>query len=356
VTERLLVDWPLAARTATAIAGRGQGSYELDEVRAACRESIGAAARYAGLPLPDDPPLAEVVDRRRWAENALATLALAAEPVERRLADDLKLPGPLGGIARRVVGGGAGVEAGVAVGYAARRVLGQYDVAVFGPERPSRLLFVGENMESARSELGADRSLFLRWIALHETTHVLQLDGVPWLVPHLRALAAELISGTAGRIDTAGISALVGRAVRSPREVVARLLRGELLDTVTSPEQRALLDRLQAAMSVIEGHAEHVMDACAAELHPGLGDLRDRLEARRDQRGGLSDVVARLLGLELKLCQYRLGKQFCDAVAESAGEEGLAALWRSPEALPDLGELEKPRDWLDRVGLASAVR
>jgi coenzyme F420 biosynthesis associated uncharacterized protein len=356
MTERLLVDWSLASRTATAIAGRGESSYGIDEVRAACRESIDAAARYAGLPLPERPPIAEVVDRRGWAENALGTLAFAAEPLERRLADELKMPGPLGGVARRVVGGGAGIEAGVAVGYAARRVLGQYDVAVFGPDRPGRLLLVGDNMESARSELGADRSLFLRWIALHETTHVLQLDGVPWLVPHLRSLAGELISDTAEGIDTSGVRALIGRAIRSPREVVASLLRGELLDTITSPEHRALLDRLQAAMSVIEGHAEHVMDVCAAELDPGLAELRERLEARRDRRGGLSDVVARLLGLELKMRQYRLGKQFCDTVADTAGEQGLAALWRSPEALPDLSELEHPRAWLDRVGVASAAR
>jgi coenzyme F420 biosynthesis associated uncharacterized protein len=355
MTERLLVDWSLASRTATAIVGRGEGSYGTDEIRTACRESIGAAARYAGLPLPEHPPLAEVVDRQGWAENALGTLALAAEPLERRFADELKAPGPLGAIVRRVVGGGAGIEAGVAVGYAARRVLGQYDVAVFGPQRPGRLLFVGENMEAARSELGADRSVFLRWIALHETTHVLQLDGVPWLVPHLRALAAELISGTAEGIDPSGVKALIGRAIRSPREVVASLLRGELLDTITSPEHRAPLDRLQAAMSVIEGHAEHVMDVCAIQLDPNLAELRDRLEARRDQRGGLSDVVARLLGLELKLRQYRLGKQFCDAIADAAGEDGLAALWRSPEALPDLEELDHPEAWLERVGVMAAA-
>jgi coenzyme F420 biosynthesis associated uncharacterized protein len=354
--DRTLVDWSLASRTAATIAGRSGASYGAAEVRAACRESIVAASRYAGLEVPEDPPVAEVVDRRGWSDNALRTLSLAAEPLERRLAADLKLPGPLEGVARRVVGGGAGIEAGVAVGYAARRVLGQYDVAVFGPERPGRLLFVGENMESARVELRAGRGLFLRWIALHEATHVLQLESVPWLVPHLRSLAAKLISETAEGIDTSGVKALLGRAVRNPREVVASLLRGELLDTITSPEHRALLDRLQAAMSVIEGHAEHVMDVCAVELDPALGELRDRLEARRDQRGGLSDVVARLLGLELKLRQYRLGKQFCDAVADSAGSDGLAALWRSPEALPDLGELEHPDAWLERTGVASTAR
>jgi coenzyme F420 biosynthesis associated uncharacterized protein len=349
-----VVDWSLAERTAGAIAGDRGGSYAPAEVQAACDEAIAAASEYSGLRASGGPPAAEVIDRRAWARNALATMALAAAPIERRLDKELSLPGPFGPIARRVVGGGAAIEAGVAVGYAARRVLGQYDVALFGPERPARLLFVGENMEETRAELDADRHLFLRWIALHESTHVLQLGGVPWLVPHLRGLASELIEGAAAGIDASAVGQLARRAVRSPREVVASLLRGELIDLVSSPERRRTLDRLQAAMSVIEGHAEHVMDACIAD--PELIELRERLEARRERRGGLSDVIARLLGLELKLRQYRLGKVFCDAVAEEAGTDSLAALFRSPENLPALTELERPEAWLERVGLAAATR
>jgi coenzyme F420 biosynthesis associated uncharacterized protein len=351
-----VVDWSLAQRTAGAVAGGGGGSFPAPEIRAACEKSIGPAAAYSLLPVPPEPPVAELVDRREWSANALATLAAAAEPLERRLADELALPGPLGPIARVVVGSGAGVEAGVAVGYAARRVLGQYDIALFGAERPARLLFVGENLESARAELGADPSLFVRWIALHETTHVLQLEGVPWLVPRLRALASELIEGAAEGLDASAIKALIVRAARNPREVVSTLMRGELFDALTSPERRATLDRLQAAMAVIEGHAEHVMDACAAALDPRLEVLRARLEARRDRRGGLAYAVARLCGLELKLRQYRLGKRFCDAVAERGGREALAAVWGSPEALPDLDELERPDAWLDRVGAAIGAR
>jgi coenzyme F420 biosynthesis associated uncharacterized protein len=350
------VDWSLAERTAGALAGTGGASYAAGAIRDACEQAYEPAADYARLPAPASPPMAELVDRRGWSRAALHTLAEAAAPMERRLADELSLPGPLGPIARAAVGGGAGIEAGVAVGYAARRVLGQYDVALFGGERPGRLLFVGPNIEGARAELDADPALFLRWIALHEVTHVLQLEGVPWLLPHLRSLASELIDSAAEGIDPEAVKALIRRAVRGPREVASRLLRGELFDLLTSPERRATVDRLQAAMSVIEGHAEHVMDACARSLDPGLEALRGRLEARRDRRGGLSDVVARLLGLELKLRQYRLGKRFCDAVATAAGPEAVAAVWSSPEALPDLDELAHPDAWLERVRVAAGAR
>jgi putative hydrolase len=102
-------------------------------------------------------------------------------------------------------------------------------------------------------------------------------------------------------------------------------------------------------MSVIEGYAEHVMDAAAGRLDPGYARLRTRLDARRANRGGLAEVVARLLGMELKLRQYRLGKRFCDAVASEEGIGALNEVWRGPEALPTLPELERPLEWLGRT-------
>ena len=122
-------------------------------------------AEYAGLgPISVAPPVT-LVDRAGWAAGALATLAETATPVEKRLAAELALPGPLGGLARRAAGATLGAEAGITAGYAAGRVLGQYDVSIVGPPRPARLLFVGENMDSARRRLDADPELFLRWTA-----------------------------------------------------------------------------------------------------------------------------------------------------------------------------------------------
>jgi coenzyme F420 biosynthesis associated uncharacterized protein len=350
-----VVDWGLADRVAGGMITGLRGGGELDrgysaaEVVAACAEAIRTAAAYAGLGEVADAPAPELVDRRTWARNALATLAEAVAPVEDRLDSGLDLPGPLGGIARRAVGAAVGAEAGVAAGFAAKRVLGQYDVALLGPARPARLLFVAENMEGARRNLEADRGLFLRWVALHETTHVIQFERVDWLAAHLRALAGGLIEGAADGLDAGSIVAFAKRLLRDPRDVVGALLRGELSRLLADPERRRLLDRLQATMSVIEGHAEHVMDAAATDLGPGLAELRRRLDERRARRGGLGELIARLLGMGLKLRQYELGKAFCDAVVAEAGPEALRAVWRSPDHLPDLGELEAPHRWLERV-------
>jgi coenzyme F420 biosynthesis associated uncharacterized protein len=360
-----LVDWTLAERAAGAVIGgvgpvgrlappATPGAYDTVAVAAACAEAIEAAAAYAGLGPVTAPPHPELIDRREWARTALATLAEAARPIEARVFAELDLPGPLGPIARSVAGAAAGAEAGLAVGYAARRVLGQYDLALFGRERPGRLLFVAENLAAARRELEADPDVFLRWVALHEGTHVVQFERVPWLAPHIRALAGELVESAAAGLDPGRLAALARRVVGDPRAVVRAILRGELARVLADPAQVPTVDRLQAAMSVIEGHAEHVMDAAAGPLGIDVAELRRRLDLRRERRGGLGDVIARLLGIDLKLRQYQLGKSFCDAVSRRAGPQALPAVWSSPDHLPDLAELEQPDRWLQRVSGVSS--
>jgi coenzyme F420 biosynthesis associated uncharacterized protein len=361
VTERgTIIDWPLAERTAGAVIGLGRGaqsSYTRREVADAAVEGIAAAAAYAGLGTPADPPTGELVGRGEWSRNALATIRGAAAPLERRLADQVNAPGPLGPVLRRASGAALGVEVGLAAGYAAGRVLGQLDFSLFGEPRPPRLLFVGENLERARSALEADRAAFLRWVAIHEGTHVVQFECVPWLAGYLRELAGDLVEGAAADLDAGSLSRFGRELLRSPREVVRALLRGELARLVADPARREQIDRLQATMSVIEGHAEHVMDAAAGDLGGELATLRDRLDRRRAQRGGIGELIGRLLGMEAKLRQYELGKAFCDAIVARGGPTALISLWETPERLPSLAEIEQPDQWFERtkVALTSGV-
>jgi len=102
-------------------------------------------------------------------------------------------------------------------------------------------------------------------------------------------------------------------------------------------------------MAVIEGHAEHVMDAVAPDLLPSLPKLREALDRRRKSQSALSRILARLLGLELKLKQYERGKRFCDAVVREGGPDALRHVFSGPEALPSLAEIEDPRAWLART-------
>ena len=353
------VDWGLAERVAVGLGGNDgpPGAFDQEALDAACTEATALALDYSQLSPAEELPRPELVDRAEWSRLGLRTLRELSVELERQVAGGLSLPGPLGGLARRLAGAAAGAEAGIAVGYGARKVLGEYDVSLVPGERPPRLVFVGTNLAAAHLELGEDPGLFLRWIAIHESTHSIQFASVPWLRAHLSELVEQLIADASSRVDLGSLRSLARRLFRSdPRAAVRTILHGDLARLLAGPEQKRTLDRLQASMSVIEGHAEHVMDTAAGQVDPGYARLRERLEARRTSRGGLAEVIMRILGLELKLRQYRLGKAFCDAVVGEAGIEGLNRLWRAPEALPTLAELDQPKRWLARVEAESAVR
>lgn len=350
-----IIDWSLAERTAGAVIGLARGverEYTAPEVADEAAAGIAAAAAYAGLGSPNNPPAGELVGRAEWSRNALATIREAATPIERRLAEEITAPGPLGPMLRRAGGGALGVEVGLAAGYAAGRVLGQLDFSLFGDARPARLLFVSENLERARTALDADHATFLRWVAIHEGTHVVQFERVPWLAGHMRELAGELVEGATADLDAGALARFGRELLRSPREVVRALLRGEFARLVADPGRREQIDRLQATMSVIEGHAEHVMDAAAGDMGGELARLRERLDSRRSQRGGIGELIGRLLGIEAKLRQYELGKAFCDAIVARGGPAVLVALFESPERLPTLAEIEQPEAWLERTKVA----
>jgi len=136
---------------------------------------------------------------------------------------------------------------------------------------------------------------------------------------------------------------------------VERFREGGLAALVQSEEQRGLLERMQATMAVVEGHAEHVMDALAPELLPAHEGLREAMDRRRTQRSAPERILQRLLGMDLKLRQYERGKRFCDAVAAEGGIELLNRVWASPEALPTASELDHPQAWIARTGRAPAA-
>ena len=125
-----------------------------------------------------------------------------------------------------------------------------------------------------------------------------------------------------------------------PAKIVEAFREGGLAALVQTREQRALMSRMQAAMAVVEGYSEHVMDAIAAEAIPGHEGLREAMDARRNSRSAPERLIERLLGLNLKMRQYEVGKQFCDAVAAEGGIEALNRVWSSPESLPSRGRAD----------------
>jgi coenzyme F420 biosynthesis associated uncharacterized protein len=342
-----MVDWGLARQIAALAAGRGSEEESPFDPVVLSREMEGTVAAYTRLALASPTPPAEVVSRGEWASVNLETLSKVLDPVAERLDDRLGFAGPLAGALRAGASATLAAEAGLVMGYMSSRVLGQYDVSLLGAETDPRLLFVGPNLAGAVRDLNVDADSFGRWICAHELTHVFQFQGVPWLREHMSSLLREYVKTLEVRIQKGSAGGLP--SLPDPGRLVELFRDGGLAALVQSPEQRALMDQVQAAMSVVEGYSEHVMDVIAAEHIPDHEKLRAAMDRRRSSRSAPQRMIERLLGFDVKLRQYEQGKRWADEVAAAAGIEGLNRVWSSPDALPSADELQHPGQWIKRT-------
>ena len=296
------------------------------------------------------PP--EGIDRREWISSNLSSMRALLDPVLERAGQGL---GPLRPAMQIMAGAALSAEVGIVVGYLAQRVLGQYELVLLDEASagdaasPPRLLFVMPNLGSAVRALDVPGEEFLRWVTLHEVTHAVQFSGVPWLQGYLAGLVAQLMRSAELRMDGPRRPTLPSRAAL--RRGVNAIRSGDVIGAFASPQERETLARVQTAMAVVEGHAEHVMDAVAPDLLPSLSRLRTALDRRRSSQSGPAKILGRLLGLEMKMRQYEQGKAFCDAIVAAAGPEALSRVFAAPTELPTLAELTDPPAWLRRVGL-----
>jgi uncharacterized protein (DUF2342 family) len=377
------IDWGAAQRIGELVAG----SPPYGGVRAASVEPLAydfarRVSAYSGLELPGELPALEAVDRPGWIAANLTTM----RPLMEALTDRIEAAGPsaglLSGPLRSASGFLLGAQVGALTGVLSQRVLGQYDLALLDERVPPRLLLLAPNLAMTARNLDVDRDELVLWVTIHEITHAVQFSGAPWLRDHLGGLLRELIDGLQIKISGRSSEQDPGEAAaengggpqrngagarpdpadgggrwpklpdpRELRELVERARSGQLLRMTLGEDRWRLVERIQAVMSLIEGHAEHTMDAIGAEVLPSLPRLRAALNHRREVRSVPWRVLERFLGLELKLRQYEVGRRFCDAVVSDGGPETLARVWSGPEALPSTSELATPQQWLARMRL-----
>jgi coenzyme F420 biosynthesis associated uncharacterized protein len=346
-----MVDWDLAGRTARRLMSPGPSTTR-EEAASVVRELHEAAAvavehvqNLTGLrPVPGGPvPEVAVVDRPGWVDANTSGMSALLDPLVEALTQ--KQDSPPGVIATAIGSRATGVQAGGLLAFLSSRVLGQYEVFGSG----GRLLLVAPNIVAAEQKLGVDPSDFRLWVCLHEVTHQLQFTGVPWLRGHLESEIAQFVDATDLSADV-----LRDRLQDVLRGVADAVRGGEgesegLMALIQDPTQRAVLDRVTAVMSLVEGHAEYVMDGVGPDVVPSVRTLRKRFAQRRKGQGPLDRVLRRLLGLEQKMKQYADGRTFVGGVVDMAGMEGFNRVWEGPANLPRIEELTDPARWVERV-------
>jgi len=346
-----MVDWDLAVATATRLLAAGpevtrsEADAAVDSLRRQVDVAAGHVERITGLHVAGPVPPTRVVDRPGWVRVNADGMARLLTPLVARLEE--RRPRPPGRIGQAIGPRATGLQAGAVLAFLSGKVLGQFE---FFAKPDGQLLLVAPNVVEAERSLGVDPADFRLWVALHEVTHRLQFTAVPWLRGHLTGEIDALVEATdldpdALRERIAAATQQLGRVVRGERDTTGQ----GLLGLVQSPAQREVVDRLTAFMSLVEGHAEYVMNAVGPDVVPSIAVIRERFSRRRQGTSPLDRFLRKALGLDVKLRQYADGSRFVGVVVDAVGTEGFNAVWTSPETLPRRAELTAPQDWVERV-------
>jgi len=343
--RRGLVDTALAARVAGRLATDPmEGSYLLQDLAGHLAELVAEAeplvAEEAGFGAAT-PARARVMSRSEWAQANVTSIVGLLSPLLDKV--DARIPeGAAGGLARRAYGSTLGAQLGGVLGFVSQRVLGQYEL---DPANATDVWFVGPNIVITERRYGFVPRDFRLWVATHELTHRAQFEGNPWLRGYFTGLVHDLLVSLELQPMT-----LLERAIKvvgssaagpdgTPTPIGIRLL---------DDNQRAIFDKLQALMSVVEGHGNFLMDVIGARCIPTQPRMRRSLRGG-SWEGPLGKVLRRVLGLDLKRAQYEDGQRFFDAVSTAAGRTGVRTAFLEPGSLPTLTEIRAPELWLERV-------
>lgn len=341
-----LVDWGMAALVGKRVAPGGPDASALEAREAvsglheAAARAVALVSATADLRAPADDNTA-VVDRPQWIDSNIAGLARVIGPLEETLAERS------GSSAARMAGAKlSGAQLGAALGWMSGKVLGQYEV-FDGLGGGPRLMLVAPNIVAAERAMGVPAEDFRLWVCLHEEAHRVQFGATPWLSEYFSAevttflLASDVTAGEA-------MKRLVV-LVRTLMRIIAGDEDASIVEAAQNDAQREVFERLTSLMSLLEGHAEWVMDAVGPEVIPSLRTLRERMEDRRSNPGQADGLLRRVLGMDAKMRQYSNGRAFVDDVVRRVGVSGFNRIWTSSQTLPTQEEIADPAAWVTRV-------
>ncbi|MBW3659648.1 MAG: zinc-dependent metalloprotease [Actinobacteria bacterium] len=380
------VNWDLARQAAIQVAAEGDRA-ATDEERERATEALRIAEHWlddSSLPAPPDGGRLLVGSRQEWANAAIDGMRPLVEPVARastkamgdlaqdqlqdedmtRQLDAMGLGGLLGGLGGMDLSSmlqpmGAmltGMQAGQVIGQLARQLLGQYELGLPTAGRATAVT-IPVNVEEAFGDWDLDPMEVALALALHEAAHRRLYHAVPWLEAHLHGLIAQFANGT--QVDAEKLQELsrgmMGIDPSDPQAMQDALQRAGDFRIEPTPEQRRVLERIQGVLALVSAWARSAVARVAAGRLPGLDRIDEVLRRRRATKGSGEELLAQLLGLDLRPEDETIGERFVAAVEEAHGPEGLQRALAHPENLPDRDELVDPDSWLQRMAAGEDV-
>ncbi|GIV98195.1 MAG: hypothetical protein KatS3mg057_2852 [Herpetosiphonaceae bacterium] len=345
-----LIDWEQARKVALRVAQWEQApiadrARRREQYARLVARSQPLIANYLGVELAEPFTRVYIFDRREWLEANLLSFARLFKPIEElyhRTARSRPNSQAFSALNQKFLG----AQVGFLLGFLARKVLGQYDLSLLSPEpTPGSLYFIEPNIARVQQGLGLHDEEFRLWITLHEMTHAYEFEAYGWVRDYFQSLLQQYFDEMGRQLEGLrnGFATFVMRILQS------RGAKTHWIESMLTPRQREIFNKLQALMSIVEGYSNHIMNAIGRELLPTFDQIEARIHERQRNRSLIEQLFYRLTGMSLKMEQYQQGEAFVNAVVEARGPTFASLVWKGPENLPTMEEIRNPRKWIERM-------
>ncbi|MDX1510374.1 MAG: zinc-dependent metalloprotease [Nitriliruptorales bacterium] len=373
------VNWELATSAANQQAAHDDRQ-PTDAERARFEQALGIAELWlddSTLPSSAGGRLV-VSSRQEWVNAATTSMRPLVEPVaaaatrslgqlasEQMEHVDLEL-GELGelfegldlGAMLRPMGATLlGLQTGQVLGQLSLQLLGQYDLGLATAPRATAWV-IAPNVEEAFGGWDLDDTEVAIALMLNEGAFRRLYHAVPWLEAHLQGLVAQFANGI--QIDADHLESVARELMGDvdpddPESLQAAMQRAQAFRLEPTEQQRRVLERIQGIVGLVGAWARQEVARAAADRLPNLPRINEILRRRRAVKGDGEQLLAQLLGLDLRPTDEAPGEAFVAAVEEARGAAGLRRALAHPENLPDRDELADPSRWLLRLAGGESI-
>jgi putative hydrolase len=295
--------------------------------------------------------------RAEWIEKTLPVWRRLVEPVAGHIADAMEGALNVSGSEAAAIPGLAGMEQmlrpmlrtsgasmfglqlGQGLGQLATEVVGVTDIGLPLSE-PGHVALLPTNVAAFGAGLEQSAGDVTLYLALRECARQRLFAAAGWLREQMLALVEQYARGIT--IDTSALEEAVGQLDPSNLSELSSTLEGSLFAPQQTPEQKAVLQRLETMLALVEGWVDEVVSQATVERMPAAAALAETVRRARATGGPAEATFATLVGLELRPRRMRDATNLWAALRDTRGIEGRDAVWSHPDVVPTSADLDDP--------------
>ncbi len=344
-----MISWDLATKVAKGVIASFPREDE-SRLTALCVEmskfasyALPKVEQVSGISISDNAIEVRFASRSEWVENNTKSMQKLLDPIIKEATE--AVPEFLSSI----YSSAGAIQFGLLFGWMSKRVLGQYDAAMFtnADVAGAPVFVVGSNVFEIEGRNNYTPGSFGRWVLLHEITHKLQFEGVDWMASYYRSLISDLVASS--KISPSDVFEAIVTIVEEVRAGRNPIDEAGIAALFLGKNQRQSLRKITSLMTILEGHADFVMSRVAKGTIEEAEEFETMVSERRQGGSPVFKLISRLYGFDAKVRQYANGRKFLEELASRKSDDFVRTIFSSPESLPSVEEIADVESYLSRV-------